>query len=251
MTGWRPDPATSSIVGIFDSITRRDVAAAAARPRRAGGRTKGFRHDDDDGRREDVTGRRTRSHGTGHVRPSTGTVQLGDAHSPRFLHHDARVHRRTRWWHRARANRCDRLERVRGRPRPSIDERLYPVLSRYLDGVPKATARLRKVWAGRDGIFVHPSPPPNRCRGEDGQSHRSRQGGSGRKESPMIRSEIISPRRRDVLKMAAHFSLGVALPAWAQRSPDHGPGESPAARTQKEGPPWRFRFARTGTSRHW
>jgi hypothetical protein len=45
-------------------------------------------------------------------------------------------------------------------PRPSIDERLYPVLSRYLDGVPKATARLRKVWAGRDGIFVHPSPPP-------------------------------------------------------------------------------------------
>jgi quinol monooxygenase YgiN len=53
----------------------------------------------------------------------------------------------------------------------------------------------------------------------------------------MIRSEIISPRRRNVLKMAAHFSLGVALPAWAQRTPDHGPGESPAARTQQGGSP--------------
>jgi hypothetical protein len=150
MTGWRPDPATSSIVGIFDSITRRDVAAAAARPRRAGGRTKGFRHDDDDGRRQDVTGRRTRSHGTGHVRPSTGTVQLGDAHSPRFLHHDARVHRRTRWWHRARANRCDRLERVRGRPRPSIDETVpgsEPIARRRPEGHSEASKGMgRKGW---------------------------------------------------------------------------------------------------------
>jgi quinol monooxygenase YgiN len=53
----------------------------------------------------------------------------------------------------------------------------------------------------------------------------------------MTRSDIVNPGRRDVLKIAAGVSLGVALPAWAQGRPGNGPGEIPAARSHEGGSP--------------